>query len=551
MGKKIYIFTLLFILFFTFVAYFPVTHGFFQNDEWRTIGHYLSGGENLLTIFMPNVSHYTPLANVFYFLYSSIFQLNFFWHALFSILAHLIVVSLLFVFFSILFKNRILAFFSSLLFAIGASGHQATSWIATDINTHGSTIFGILALIVLYRFNKIWLSIIFLIISLLFKEITIVFFILLPLMVYIFDNKKFIKNWLNYVKIILVGFIYLIFRFSMLFFQRTNIEDRVVLETQSVSDVVHNMLSFPVKIFAQSLIPSNQLLSLARQITKFLPSSLTGLYGTTAFDIFTENTSLQILNLLIFLVCAFLLVYVTKKSKNKLMKKVVIFGFIFVILNSFIYALSPGRFGSIPVVDSRNIYLPSIGAVLFLVSVVYLLLEKRITKILLVIVLFIVLNIFWLEKELKFLAERGTERKNILYQIKKAYPDLPPKVVFYMVSDSPFYGLPESERIFPFETNLGNIIMVLYQKTEDYPAELVDLPDYLFGMTKEGYKEIDGRGFGYFRNWDLFIQAIEDNNLSGDSVIAFSYHFSNKSVEDITLQTRKEIGIEVIKKLNE
>jgi len=530
----------------TFMFYLPNFQGYFQHDEWEGFAYYLSGRENLLTLFKPYVTHYVPFAKLFYYLYFSVFGFNFFWHSLSSIAAHMLVVYLCYVLFIKLLKNKTLSFLSSLLFAIGASGHQATSWIGASINTHGSAIFGLLALIVLYKFNKVWLSIMFLIISLLFKETTIAFFIILPMMVYIFDKKKFITNWFGYIKITLAGFLYFALRYSMLFFQRASIADQLVIETQSLSNIMGNMITFPVKIFSQSIIPTGQLLVLAKNISKVLPPTITGLYGTTAFDVFTEGTALQILNWLIFLICTLSLVYVTKISKNEPIKKTAVFGFIFVVLNSFIYALSPGRSGNIPVVDSRNIYLPSIGTALFFVSVIYLLLKEKTVRTFLVISLFIVLNIFWLEKELKFLAERGTERKEILYQIQNVYPTLPKKVIFYMVSDRSFYGLPESEAIFPFEINLGYIIMVLYQPTQRFPKEFIGRTDFLYGsMTKEGYIETGGRGFGYFRNWDLFIQAIKDNNLDEDSVIAFSYHFSDKSVEDITPQVRKEIDVMV------
>ena len=537
----------LLLLTLVFVAYLPMFKGFFQHDEWRAFGNYLSGGGNLLSMLKPFHSHYTPLTEIFFNLYLSFFQLNFFWYALFSVIAHLIVVYLSFVFFSKLLKNRILAFFSSLLFAIGASSHQATSWIAADINTHGSTIFGLLALIVLYKSNKIWLSIVFLIISLLFKESTIAFFVLLPLMIYIFDKKKFIANKLNYIRITLIGFLYLAFRYLLIVLQKTQTGSvvKLVTETQSLLDVMGNLITFPAKIFSHSLFPTGLLLSFARNISKILPTSITGLYGTTAFDVFVENTALQIINWIIFSACIFLLIYVTKKSKNTRIKKVALFGFVFVILNSFIYTLSPGRSGNIPVVDSRNIYLPSIGAAIFLVSAIYLFLKEKTNKTFLIIAIFVVLNIFWLEKELKFIAERGTERKEILYQIKESYPVLPKETVFYMESDKSFYGFPETEKMFPFEVNFGYTLMVWYQPTEQFSKQLTNQTYFLRKLTDEGYKEVEGRGFGYFRNLEPLIQAMKDNNLKKDSVIGFSYHFDDRSIEDITPQIRKEIEVMV------
>ena len=147
-----------------------------------------------------------------------------------------------------------------------------------------------------------------------------------------------------------------------------------------------------------------------------------------------------------------------------------------------------------------------------------------------------------MEKELKILADSGNDRKAILYQIKHSYSTLPKKVVFYMNSDTSFYGLPESEKIFPFEVNLGYTLIVWYQSQEHFPPEFFDKTIFLDKLTDEGYKEIDGRGFGYFRNWDTLIRTTRDNQLEKDSIVAFEYNSRTKSVEDITSKIRAKIN---------
>lgn len=531
------------IIILTFLAYLPIFRGFFQHDEWIAFGQYLPAGKNLLSFFRPAVAHYVPLQQLLFYLYVSVFKLNFFWYALSSILAHIIVICLSFIFFSSLLKNRILSIITSLFFAFAASGHQATSWIAADINTHGATIFGLLAVIVGYKYHRIWLSIFLLIISLLFKEITVAFFVIIPLMVLIFDKERFINNRIKYLQFPLVGFIYFIFRLVMTFFPRAGVGGPIVVETQSISEIFVNAVTFPAKIFAQSLIPTGFLLNISRTFTKMLPVNITGLFGTTNFDNFVEQVSLQIINWIVFILGILLIIYVIKKVRDKTIRRVVIFGWVFILLNSFIYVLSPGRSGSIPVVDSRNIYLPSLGAALFVVSAIYILLKEKIAIAILVLIPLLVLNIFWLEKELKILAERGTERKKILYEIKNRYPVLPKKVILYMVSDTSFYGLPEEVKIFPFETNFGYTLMVWYLPTEHFSRVLVNQPGFLYQLTDEGYKEDEERGFGYFRNFDLMIKAVQENKLQEESIIAYRYDSSSKNLIDITGQVREEIGM--------
>jgi len=425
--KKFDVALLFIILIFTFVAYFPITGGFFQHDEWRAFGFFLTSDKSLISVFKPAISHYTPFTDLLLHLYLSVYELNFFWYALSSIFAHLIVVFLSCILFSKLFKSYFLGLLAGLFFSVEASGYQATSWIAADINTHGSTIFGLLALIFFInsKFNKIWLAITSFLISLLFKEITVAFILLLFLLIYIYDKQKLKKNWSNYVKIALAGFFYFLFRFLMIFFGKSNIEDRVVLETQSFADIINNLLSFPAKIFSQSLIPTIDLLRIAKIITKLLPLSSTGLYGTTSFDVFVENVTLQVVDWTIFAAGIILLILLVKKSKDRMVVKALIFGFLFVVLNSFIYVLSPGRSGSIPIVDSRNIYLPSLGSAVFLVSAAHLISNGRKLLISLIVLPFLVINFIGLKSELGISTAQGAERKEILSKIKIDYPNCP------------------------------------------------------------------------------------------------------------------------------
>ena len=127
-------------------------------------------------------------------------------------------------------------------------------------------------------------------------------------------------------------------------------------------------------------------------------------------------------------------------------------------------------------------------------------------------------NVFSLKNEVKVIADRGKIRKNILTQVKRDYPVLPPKVVFYIESDSSYYGLPEEVKILPFQTNFGSTLFIWYLPTEKFPKEMVDKGWLFSDLTAEGYKEIGGRGFGYF--WDItkLKKVVLEKNLSPEMV---------------------------------
>jgi len=161
-----------------------------------------------------------------------------------------------------------------------------------------------------------------------------------------------------------------------------------------------------------------------------------------------------------------------------------------------------------------------------------------------ILFIFIAINLFWLNKELFVLAKEGSERREILEQIKGDYPILPQKVVFYTESDKSYYGMAEEEKILPFQVNFGYNLLVWYSPTEYFPVEFMQRGDFIVGLTGQGYKEVVGRGFGYFRDFESLRKAVKENNLSPEFVIAYRYDSSQKLLTDISREIRSELASE-------
>ena len=138
---------------------------------------------------------------------------------------------------------------------------------------------------------------------------------------------------------------------------------------------------------------------------------------------------------------------------------------------------------------------------------------------------------------------RSRTRKSILDQIIKTYPRLPEKVVFYTESDTAFYGLPPEERIMPFQSGFGQTLLVWYfNQGENWPACFFKPEDdFLFAITEEGYRECSGRGFGYFRNFNLLQETLVENNLSKENVIAFVFKLKYNELIDVTRKVRENL----------
>lgn len=542
----------IFILGLIGIFYSNILDGFFQHDEWQTFAtEYSKGGRSVMKIvidsFSPKSSHFSPLFDLTFNLSFNLFGLNYLGYAIVSIALHLVSVLLVFLLVYLLTKKMLLVSLSTLLFGLNASSHQATSWVIADINTQGATIFGLLSVLTLiYGLQRegkekigLLISLILFVISLLFKEITVAFFAFLPLSFLLFvraDTKKYKKVY--FLVVLSLGILYFALRLYMLSLLTPD-SKYVVIKDQSLSEIVYNTVTFPAKMLVQSVIPTGELLNISKVTASLFPQSISGQFETTARDLFVENVVLQGVDFSIFIfVFIIVLIFLKRKRKEPLIK-VILFSFVFVILNSFIYALSPGRSGSIPVVDSRNVYFPAVGTSIFLATIAYVIMRGRATRVVLLLAPLVFLHMYWLNEQLTSHVSVGATRRGILQQIKREYPNLPKKTVFYVESDTPYYGM--AENIPPFETGLGQALLVWYHSTEKFPLQIFE-NRFLRFITDQGYREVDKRGFGYFRDMSLLKEAIKQNSLSPESIISYSYYGGSNVLRDTTIQTRKNLA---------
>lgn len=549
--SKSWYLVLLTVIVLVLIFYSKTLAGFFQHDEWQTFAaaylqNYGGVADIISDSFLPKASHYAPLFSLTFNLLFSFFWVNYLGYVGVSLVLHLLSVLLVFILAYRLTNKLVLSGISALLFGLNASSHQATSWIIANINTHGATIFGLLCLILFSYFlqegrkrNLLFiLSLVLLIVSLLFKEITIAFFAFLFLVLWKFDKATIRKRRFIYASIVLgLGILYFSLRFSMLSMPISDSE-YVVTKDQSVRDIIYNTFTFPAKIFAQSVIPTWQLLGISKVVAAFLPDSIAGRPQTTEFDQFVENVALQVIDFSIFILAVGAVLFILKSRTERSLKKVVLVSFVFAVLNSFVYVLSPGRSGSIPVIDSRNIYLPTIGISVFIATVIYIIARGKAIRAVLMFVPLIFLHAYWLNQQLELRADIGEVRKNILHQIQGENPNLPPKVIFYIESDTAYYGL--AEKLPPFETGLGQALLVWYNSTEKFPTNFFE-NRFLRFITDQGYKEFGGRGFGYFRDMSLLKETIKQNSVSLDSVISYKFYGGTNVLQETTSQTREEL----------
>lgn len=526
--------------------YWVLKDVFFQQDEWLAFGDFFAIKDNglinlLLKAVEPSVGHYVPFYYGLFFTSISLFGLNDVWYAILSIILHITIASVVYLVSFKLFKDKILAFFTMLLWGLNASGQQATSWLVADLNTHGASIFGLLSVFYFFKFlqeNKkklFYFSIISLIASLMFKEIAVGLFLLLPFAYLLFSQKNQSRKYIVILIIFLVGLLYVSVRVSM--FLLPNQEAPVITESQTPEYLIYNILSFPIKGIVQTILPPSVLIDTAHKITPNLRGVNLPEKGTMELDLFTEEKILEPILFAIFFVVVLTTFIIWWWNKNNQMVKVAIYGLVFVGLNSFIFAFSPERSGKITVIDSRNLYFASIGVVIFLIALISVITNGKRLKVFVLLLPILLLHVFWLNKELQILKISGTVRKNILTNIKGHYFKLPEKVIFYTESDKSFYGLSPNERIFPFQSGFGQTLLVWYQLTEQFPRDFFK-DRFLWDIKSQGYKQINNRGFGYFRNFEELAKTVKNNKLDPSSVIAFQFDSEKQITSDISEEVR-------------
>ena len=522
-------------------AYKGIVGGFFQQDEWFSFTIYflnrnLNFIDALKFFFAPNIGHYNPLTGVVQHTLFSAWGMNYSKFAVLGLALHLLVVAAFYFLAKLIFKgNKILAFSSALLFGVLAAPNQAVSWVVADISTLSSSLLGIVSSILFFVFLKkeegkylIW-SLIVLGVSLLFKEITIGLFPLF-FVIGLFKRKNKIETK-HFLWIAFSGVFYILLRVAMFFAPNVEVNE-LVTQSQSTQKLIYNLTTLPLKVLSQTVFPSELIKITAGQTATILPERLTGIPGSPEFEIFVVKRVMEVLSLSI----AFLIIIFSRR------KNIILLGLGWAILNSFIFFLAPEQPNVIFVVDSRNLYFASIGVAVFIIATLHFYSKANLVKFFLLLLPILFFNIYWLGKNLSQFTERGEIRRYILNEITEKHPDLPERVVFYTESDISYYGLPENEKIFPFQSGLGQTLLVWYNRSEAFPDEFFE-NRFLWEIVDQGYIETGDRGFGYFRDLGLFKKTIEGYNLSEDSVIAFKWNSKTNSLTDITEEIRKRLWI--------
>lgn len=537
MRKNIFILTLLSVL--VVFLYLPIFNNFFQQDEWSAFANiYKIGyGQYVLDALVPDPGHYVPFARILFAVLFKLFQFDYWKWAGLSLVWHVLNSFLVYLLAKKIFKKDWQAIFSGILFAVFAAGQQAISWVVANGATQGATTLVLLSLIYFFE-SKTFLCILMLILSMLFKEISIGMFTFFPIII-MFQNYIGKKKILNKKILYFVGaaIFYVVFRYLTFLGIFSDVKAPIITESQTRREIFYNIATFPIKGISQTIVPQYVFLEASKFIADKLPDGIAGLPGTNFFDNFYLEYVFGNLVLFVFASVTIILAFIFKYKKGKL-TVIAFFGLLFVGINSAIYALSPGRSGFVPIIDSRNLYLPSIGMILFLVSIISLL--KNWKWSIVTLSFFAIFNIAITRLEIMNISNVGKNRLDILNQISRDNLKLRDKQIFYIESDSSYYGLPDEIRILPFQSGIGQTLLVWFSSQSNFPKDFYE-GQFLWDLKSQGYKEVGDQGFGYFRNFSLLKEVIKEYNLPIESVVAYSWNSKQEKLTNITSEIRLKL----------
>lgn len=553
----------LIIFLISILTYWDLPKTFFQQDEWLIFGKIIvreaTGGVGNVLIypFFGSRGHFTPLA--FFQTYSELklFGLSFEPIAYISIATHIANSLLLFYFMYLLLKNKFLAFCSSIIFSVEVISSQAVTWIGASANTQGAVLFLLLSLIFTLKYlqnnqkRSYYIALVFFFVGLLFKETIVFFFLLAPLLWFLFGQKKGIRQFFLFLKpLIILGFIYFLIRVLLFLIPSPVIVASAnTVSFSLVSDITKLLLS-PFKMLPQTIFPQHLLIDLSDLTTLFFypKQSFGGIVNPYFSQTVVFGRVIPYLSIPIILI-GLIFYKLLLKRKDFLLSKVVVFSLLFIMFSSFPLAFLPANAnGNLPIYESRHLHMAAIGMSIFLTVGLYAVVKfflkqsKYVFLVLLIMLTPILLIHLTLTRtEIDRVVKVSTVRKNILKSMIRSYPSLPQKVLFYTQSDTAYYGMLIEEKALPVQINFGLMLLVSYQEDENFPPCLFDFNPQAFHMLAQRYIECDGRGFGYFRDYDKLIVAIKENNIPLDNVISYSWNGKEEKLIDVTNQMRIRI----------
>lgn len=528
------------------ISYWGLFTTFFQQDEWFTLGivsaqgpwaglydysiaELLLGTGRVLGSFIGNVFHY-------------LFPLDIAPFVMFALVVHGINGMLIYRFVYYVTRNPRLAFVSGVIFVIGFIPHQAITWTAASVTTLGATFFALLAITVhvgayTRKSSRLrFLAFGLLIVSALFKDITIPLFIYLPATAVILARGKLSARRIVTDNWPILLYLICIMALRIAGFASDDGKKGVFItkhQNPTQRLVVHALL-YPVVSMGNMYVPPTFMYKLANRLQA---DHYRFLAGAPLSEAIMQNLASDLVSLILgagFVGSIFILWYV-----NKNQRRIILWSFLFCVVSFLPYSIVER--GS-SYLDSRYYYLPFAGGAILMGILIDAILawwlrSRSITVRMLLgvciigAVIYGYKNIVQIRRAVATDQKIAQERKIIISGIRSIIVRYPHGRIFYVTGDSEHYAL--AGQALPFQQNIGYTIMVLMAREgRVYKEPLIDIS--LFQIGRQWQKMTPQGTVGYYWNMDVLRQAVRSKQVKPEEIIGLSYDSKNRQLLDIT-----------------
>lgn len=530
------------VILFTF---WKLPQTFYQQDEWQSLGHNLAMGIKSIygyysSPLQPLLAEGRPLACLLSFILTGLIKFEMWPIVIFAIFFHFLNSLLLFYLTEKLFNNKIVSLTAAVFLIVNSVSHQSVTWAAAIGNLPATT-FILLAIIAYFEFLQketrrkwLYLSFLFTLISILFKETGVFLFVLFPAVFVLFrkfnSRKILINNW----PFITYGSLMLLVRLFELSTRTEKAAGFVSRGQPFFLSVIINTLLYPFTSLFQIFVPPLDLYQLSGLFTRIqyrylLGSPLTDLVSqTVTADLFSFAGSVCIL---------LLLAIFYSREKNQRYQKNIIFILIMFFLSFLPYAVLHREFSYM---SSRYYYIGVLSAGILFGYIIneIITFNKRVKwPVLLIVIIYFFYHASVVRGDINYQVVLGNERKFILNSIKNDYPKIEKDNIFYFTSDKQFLG----EVTNPFQSGLGYILEVWYWDSGQVPKSFLK-DNWLWDLGAEGYKKEGEYGFGYFQDLEEMGKLFKTNRLSVNIIHAYYYDTKNKKILNINKEIRSQMA---------
>lgn len=537
----------LIIILVAMVTFWDIRNIFFQQDEWIALGRVLAfQGDGGIIGYLQNVLsgntliRFLPFTSLTVYSLFSLFGLNPELHGLFALSVATVNALLMYIVINKFSKSIIIALITSVFWLTNGLSSQAITWIGTIIPSQLSMTAFLISLYFflvyldssLTKLRWLLLSLIFMAISLSYKESGIYYIVTYSLLLW-FDKDKFTNQFRAKFKTTLLIaipiFLILITPRLVLFVNNQTNFSPAPVGQPTADNIAYNAFLLPARSIFQIFLPVKTIyenIYAAGRTHYYVDAGLGGCaVECLVGDAFSTMVSFYILLVM-------LLAFSFMSGKHK---KIILISFASFVASLLPFVGFPNREA---VLEPRYYIFPALWMGAMISSVCYFAFGKipllRAPIMLLIFVPIIFFNASSIRNSLASDIQVGEYRRKMIQTIAEIKPDLHKNNVFYFFTDHTGF--------YEFQSGFGQTLAVALNDTGKIPKNA--LYDYdFYNSYYEGLKNYPEGKFGYFMNYEKLRNAFEENPDLDVSVLhAYYWEHNEHTIRNVSDEIRSKLN---------